>query len=496
MHFVFLTIPSSGEFNVQLASAKELINANHRVTFLSGSSFYKHVQRFKDGHSEKKRHLIGYQSLGSQRSVEDFTPTVQDRINEMRKAPGDLSSFCTCIEIAMVSREEHMMTADIVSEAIEDLNPDLVVVDVLSPAMITGVRLTKRPFALTIPCSPGMTALPTYFAPHCMAGNRDGSWTTLLENIYLKTKELYYFTSRHDMREKRAYLTTDLKLKSFGRSHDTALLPPYWEDPNCVGGIHFNTFGLTDCIAQPSSVVFVGPGVSEQPTSAQHSEEISWLDATVAAGERVVYVNMGSMFVWTAEQLSACIEALRDVHDLTGSKTRFLLKVNRPVGPDNDFTSLAQLPAYIKLTHWIECQQSVYRHPAVKVFVHHGGGNSFNEAVYFGLPQLVLSQWLDTHEYASLAQRFGLGLQSSSPPHLQTIDIREKLLRLLGPEWSKFKANANLWSIRSKLGGGPAAAARLLEVHAENAKGQNVRQRREPRLCGPLIGSKLLPLSA
>lgn len=76
MHFAFLTIPSAGEFNVQLASAEELIGLGHRVTFLSGESFRKHIERFKsrirDTASEKKASSIQFISLGSQHSVEDL----------------------------------------------------------------------------------------------------------------------------------------------------------------------------------------------------------------------------------------------------------------------------------------------------------------------------------------------------------------------------------------------------------------------------------------
>lgn len=76
MHFAFLTIPSAGEFNVQLASAEELLRLGHRVTFLSGESFRKHVGRFQsrvqETICEKKAASIEFISLGSQHAVEDL----------------------------------------------------------------------------------------------------------------------------------------------------------------------------------------------------------------------------------------------------------------------------------------------------------------------------------------------------------------------------------------------------------------------------------------
>lgn len=92
-----------------------------------------------------------------------------------------------------------------------------------------------------------------------------------LVDTILKTKELIYFSTRSDMRDKRALITDSLKLKSFGMAHDLALVPPYWDDPNCVGGVHFNTFALTDCAQQSPKIVFVGAGVSEEPNSSVQS---------------------------------------------------------------------------------------------------------------------------------------------------------------------------------------------------------------------------------
>lgn len=178
------------------------------------------------------------------------------------------------------------------------------------------------------------------------------------------------------------------------------------------------------------------------------------------------------MFIWTQQDFEACMEALQDVYDMMHGKIRFLFKINRPLEPAHGFSAATPVPSFVRLTHWIESQQGIYRHPSLKAFVHHGGGNSFNEAVYFGVPQLVLSQWLDTHEYGSLAEQYGLGLRSSRPPHIETTDLRQQLLRLLGPEWAKFKSNASVWALRSKLGGGPAAAAKMLEVYADNVKNE------------------------
>ena len=283
--------------------------------------------------------------------------------------------------------------------------------------------------------------------------------------MYISTRLLLNNIRRNDLSLKRSILSKEMRLPSFGINGDLTLLPPMWEDPHCVGGIHFNAPGLTDCPKQPASIVFVGAGFHLEENIADGCDETRWMDEAQAAGEDVVYVNMGSMFIWLEHEFWNCIQALKDVHKLRGGKIRFLFKMNRPLDSEKTF-AIDAIPSYIRLTNWIASQQSVYSHPALKAFVHHGGGNSFNEAVFFGVPQLVLSQWLDTHEYGVLAEKFGFGIRSSRPPYIETGDIRDKLLYILGPQWSALKSSAVTWSLRTRLAGGPAAAARIVESHA------------------------------
>ena len=117
----------------------------------------------------------------------------------MRNRPGDPVSFQTCIEAALSSPERHAAIAVKVRDHLDELNPSmgelrlidmfsvsiliqLVCVDALSPSLITGARLTRRKFILTIPCSPGLSALPGPFEPNPVGANRRGSWGTFFES--------------------------------------------------------------------------------------------------------------------------------------------------------------------------------------------------------------------------------------------------------------------------------------------------------------------------
>lgn len=217
-------------------------------------------------------------------------------------------------------------------------------------------------------------------------------------------------------------------------------------------------------------MVFVGAGVSGE-TSHTAFPELAWMDEALVLGEDVVYINMGSMFIWQRHEFQNCVAGFEAAYKKRGGRMRFLFKINFPIDSSRGF-STDELPAYVRLTSWIENQHAIYSHPALKAFIHHGGGNSFNEAVYFAIPQLVLSQWLDTHEYANYANVFGLGLRSERPPFVEADDIEDKILTLLGPLWHTYKSNCQTWAVRSRIGGGAAAAAKIILTHAESSRPQ------------------------
>ncbi|KAL4943078.1 hypothetical protein BDV06DRAFT_221594 [Aspergillus oleicola] len=506
MHIAFLSNPASGEVNVQLATAQQLVSQGHSVTFLSAEACRSKVNRFQQAQEPCSRDLINFISLGSRPGLDDYTAFFKPRMHRMRNRPGDPVSWQTCIEAALSPVEDHAATAVKLRDLLHELNPSIICVDAITPSLITGARLSRRKFILTIPCSPGLTALPGPFEPNPMAANRRGSWGTFLENIYLDARE--YLHSRHpDRRSKRALLSKQFGLKSYGRIRDTSLIPPHWDDPNCVAGIHFNTQGLNDCPKQSPKIIFVGAGVStdppntspstpplpqpqSEPEPAEHIQfsEQAWMDEAILLGEDIIYINMGSMFIWTPAEFRACIAGFSAAHRKFNGRLRFLFKINHRLRHQPDSTSaspekvpnsrshpdpeaeldaeMRNVPPFIRLTDWIENQHAVYAHPALKAFVHHGGGNSFNEAVHFAVPQLVLSRWLDTHEYAGYAEQFGLGLRSAKPPAIEAADIERKILTLLGPRWGEFKDNCRAWAMRSHLGGGAETAAEIVLFHA------------------------------
>lgn len=285
-------------------------------------------------------------------------------------------------------------------------------------------------------------------------------------------RDYLYCIQKPSYLRKSRKLEQQLSLKSFGLRQNVTLLPPYWKDANCLGGIHFNVPGLNDCPQQPSSVTFVGAGISPVETKLDNlmaqtrTETEKWLDDAYTSNQSVVFVNMGSMFVWSEKEFQQMISAFEVVRNHFQGSIRFLFKASLKDGQVAS-ALIEKQGEYIRLSKWIEDQNAVYQHPALKVFVHHGGGNSFNEAVFFGIPQLIIGQWLDHHEYGFLVERYGMGLRCRKAPLIDSRSVSTCLIRMLGPEWKSMKESSFQWSVRSQLAGGPKTAAKLLIMNTK-----------------------------
>ncbi|KAJ3495836.1 hypothetical protein NLG97_g3102 [Lecanicillium saksenae] len=477
MHVAFLTNPASGQVNVQFATAQKLVSDGHRVTFLSAESCRPKVARFRQSQPSDQRALVDFVSFGSAQIIEDYTKLAQIELATMRGPPGSIASLETGINGAFGPVDVYMAMILEVHDTIEHLDPDIICVDCFSSPYMHGARLTKRKYVVTIPCSPGLTAKRGTFIPHPIAARRDRSWMALFENTILCAHEFIHSRTDTRRREKSRLLRKQFQFNSLGRSADTWILPPYWKDENCVAGIHFNTLGLADCPEQPSKLAFVGAGLCPDfsPPSADVDKDLLWMDEAADLKEAVVYMNMGSMFIWKQDEYRNCMQAFIKLHKRLGGCVRFLVKMNKPCAAVKDSSvnfnrGDDELPDFIRLTTWINNQAKIYSHDALKVFIHHGGGNSFNEAVHHAVPQLVLSQWFDTHEYGYSAEKFGLGFRSRRPPIIEAGDVEAKLFTMLSPRWGEFKRNCMAWAIRSKIGGGADAAAAILLAHADDCR--------------------------
>ncbi len=129
---------------------------------------------------------------------------------------------------------------------------------------------------------------------------------------------------------------------------------------------------------------------------------------------------------------------------------RFLVNVGALI------ESYANVPDNVHLQEWFP-QPSVIAQ--CDLFIHHGGNNSFCEALYFGVPSLIIPYCWDGHDTARRAVDCGVG-DRLNRWELTPETLREKITVLLADEVMQATLKANAAMMQSKPG--PTTAARSI----------------------------------
>lgn len=154
--------------------------------------------------------------------------------------------------------------------------------------------------------------------------------------------------------------------------------------------------------------VFVGPVLRDEPP----------LDPELAALEAPVYVSLGTLF---SERPA-----------IFGAAANALAALGHPVvistGGRLDPAQLGAMPANVVVRRWVP-QLALLRRAALAVT--HGGMNTVNEALLFGVPLVVVPQAADQPWVARRVSQLGAGVTVNTTTE-QT--LREAALRALAPE--------------------------------------------------------------
>jgi UDP:flavonoid glycosyltransferase YjiC (YdhE family) len=132
----------------------------------------------------------------------------------------------------------------------------------------------------------------------------------------------------------------------------------------------------------PSDITFCGPIVLDTaPAAEQDSELVTWLQR---GGAKTVLINLGTVFRYTEAQARIMAEVVATVLE-TRDDIQILWKY---LTQDNVDGSVPEsLKKYVdqgrlKVQQWLKIDpMSLLRTESVDLFVHHGGGNAYHEAV-------------------------------------------------------------------------------------------------------------------
>ncbi|RDA93586.1 hypothetical protein CP533_6193, partial [Ophiocordyceps camponoti-saundersi (nom. inval.)] len=359
-------------------------------------------------------------------------------------------------------------------DIIKRVDADLLVIDSLMTAALTACRYLAIDFVCLSPNSIKDFALwhqPVSLRlqhPALFSGYRfPVRWHQMPLNIFYKlVAAVLYFRDRY-RREAAAHLASSLGATL------TTTIDLYFTQGHLVKPITFvGTLPELDFPAVvPSHLVPCGPIIRNAPLVRDADPH---LHAWLARGP-TLYVNLGSQCRISEPQARELALAIKSVMDVL-PRLQVLWKLKRegdygvsePGDGIHDVLNEELKADRVRVVvDWLSVEpSSILGSEHVVCSMHHGGANSFFEAVVAGVPHVVLPQWTDTYDYAERVEFLGIGRlgNGSTKPRWTAPEVATALVDVLSGESStdikaKAKALAKLCQDR---GNGAANAARAI----------------------------------
>lgn len=224
----------------------------------------------------------------------------------------------------------------------------------------------------------------------------------------------------------------------------------------CVGGLNivFNTREFQPYANRlKGNFHYVGASIPE-------GRDLGSLDFDRFQGKPLVYVSMGTVHNHNVAFYRTVMQAL--ANEPVG--------VIMSIGRNIDIQALGAIPENFTVENFVPQLEVLKR---TDVFITHGGMNSLNEALYFGVPVIVVPQQIE--QAFNMRRLKKIGVAQPMPKELTPQSIRQTVYSVLGND--RYKQNAKTYSATLRQGGGHKAAAQLiLDFVRSRTLGQNWRQ--------------------
>jgi len=185
----------------------------------------------------------------------------------------------------------------------------------------------------------------------------------------------------------------------------------------------------------PENVTLCGPIQLPTPPISKTDPDLNkWLQQ-----RPTILINLGSHVASNASDALAIATGLRTV--LTTNPNLQVLWKLKPTPTTSSLTSAlptilpAPLLPRVKITPWLTPDPlALLLSGTIILSIHHGGANSFYEALKAGVPHLVLPVWFDTYDFAAKVEFLGVGLygSKSSAPRIGAEEFAEKVGVMVG----------------------------------------------------------------
>ncbi|CAG8958973.1 hypothetical protein HYFRA_00012130 [Hymenoscyphus fraxineus] len=487
---LFFTSSEYGQANVILAVMYELLlMKKYEIHVMSFESLKSRIKLLNQQASTEESHAAIFHTIPGL-SMAQALDRNTDHIGPFPPGLRGAQDTYRMMLPAMVTAwngPEYMIGYEACLETIRSLNPDTIVVDpihdqglqacqtlsrkyiMLSPNTLQDILRKRQPFLSQFLRYPALSSGFPYPVP----------WSLVLSNIYIKLKMIWI-------------LITSPKIKGlmkFRKSQNLPALPPtfnLWQKENhhLVPAIPETDF---PCKLE-ANVTPCGPILLPvSPVSKVDPELEAWLEQGPT-----VLINLGSHIKTDGQMAREFAVALKVLLDrrpkiqvlwklkTTGKTLPFKepkAQNSTTANMDEEFSmgSLETIATEIgsgrvKILEWLSVDPlAVLQSGHAVCSVHHGGSNSFHEALSVGVPQIILPVWLDTFEFANRAEYLGIGVYASktAAPRVDAWELSRALMRVLGDgdEAAKMNRKAKeLALVCGKVGGRVKACETIISI--------------------------------
>ncbi|CAG8072578.1 unnamed protein product [Penicillium salamii] len=365
-----------------------------------------------------------------------------------------------------------------ICDTIKKVDADLVVVDSLMTAGLTACYHLKikftclspnsiKDFAASVqPKAAGLWKVPALFSGYKFPV----PWYRWPLNVYFNLNAVFAWGRDRNRKETEKHLTakTGASLRTpmdliMNRPEDLKIL---------VSSLPELDFPLL----MPDYILPCGP-ILRDASPIQESDPA--LEKWLSKGP-TIYLNLGSICPITEDQalelalaLKVVLDTLRVQPKAQNFQVLWKLKklgnypVSEPASPIGKVLGQYIKLDSVRIVDWIQVEPiAILQSGHAVCSIHHGGANSFNEAVRAGVPQVILPQWIDCYDYAERVEMLGIGRVGNrkAKPQWTARELSKELLRVLQGESALFmRQRANdLATLCDKNGIGAMVAAQTL----------------------------------
>ncbi|KAL4778686.1 diacylglycerol acyltransferase-domain-containing protein [Aspergillus varians] len=226
----------------------------------------------------------------------------------------------------------------------------------------------------------------------------------------------------------------------------------------------------------PDNVVACGPILLPVASvKTQDPELFSWLHQAPT-----VLINLGTLY---APDPSVVLEIAMGIKTFleyrSDRKIQVLWKLPKHPHDQGEIYTQSVIPLQkeldtdqVRIQSWFEVEPlAMLETGQVVCSVHHGGANSWYEAIQNGIPHVILPAWQDCYENAARAEWLGIGVYANKTraPDISGQELSRALIKVLG-NGSYLQKAAKLQKLCQQKEGRVAAAERIADLAARPDK--------------------------